>query len=495
MNKLLPLGVITSMLLTGCGGSDSGGSSSPKPPSAPKYTWQMIHLYETDKSNVGTGCAIFEDLDDSSNPAQDKVIAAVIPSKHNYSIIYHNADGSIVADSSIVPVDSGTVKIDSSIVPQDGYVTLEVVIGSIQPRIYSLSIQKPFLQDLVLNANVDTNVGSLPCYKGVQKLNDIRDFSDNAVNLEQLTGNNYYQTSYINKSTTGQMLSSKVPVLAPLNEGPILGTILDLDNKHSVIGYSLIPKENVFDQTLEMGNLNEAIEENFVEHLIIPNPNSSDSLTGQASIDVIYNDNIYLWQPVNALDQNITYNDNIPDFSQWALTLQYDADYAWKGQGMYHFNNEDIALPEFTPFDFSSTTISSSQLNMDASMNDDFNIQRTQVRALTTDDADYFQTIFALPNANQVFMASTSESLKAIKYEVEVSYGKINIDSSDEIKYFLNRFINETNFTDSVRSDLSLLPNFSDVNGVILTNSEQLELHKKQMKGNFTLIQNTVTIQ
>ncbi|MGR6840836.1 hypothetical protein ACU5DF_17975 [Aliivibrio wodanis] len=33
MNKLLPLGVITSMLLTGCGGSDSGGGGSAPAPS------------------------------------------------------------------------------------------------------------------------------------------------------------------------------------------------------------------------------------------------------------------------------------------------------------------------------------------------------------------------------------------------------------------------------------------------------------------------------
>lgn len=497
MNKMIPIGLFSALFLTACGGGSSGGGN-PGPAPAPKYTWQVVHLYETTKNKVKPGCAIFLDLDDSSDLTQDRVIAAVIPPKNSYKVQYHDKDGQVVPDVNINSTDSGEVTIDSGVILDDGYATLEVIKGSLKPQVYSLSIQAEFLQNLVLNANVDVSVDNLQCYKGPQQVNGSDDFSDNAVNFEQLSGNNYYQTSYINKSIAGQMVSSKVPVNAPLNKGPILGSVLDLSDDFNVVGYSLIPKENIFDKTQDSGELNDTVTTGFHKQTIIGNTTNL-VIDGQSSIDVIYNDSIYLWQPVESLSQHIVYNDDIPEFSQWALNLQYSANDKWEGKGVYAFNHNDISIPEFKLFDFSRTYVSNGTINIEGTqtdvLNQQFNIQRTKIKALTDENADYFQTIISKPTDNQVFMINPNIDLVTNQYEAEVSFGNMGSNSAEDIKYFLNGFIDEANFTDEIRSDLTLLPNYYDMSGVVLTDQEKLKLYKDQMESNFTLIQNKVTVK
>lgn len=498
MNKMIPIGLFSTLLLTACGGSDSG-SSAPGPTPAPKYTWQVIHLYETTKNKVKPGCAIFSDLDDSSDSTQDRVIAAVIPPKNSYKVQYHDKHGQVVPGVNINSTDSGKVTIDSGVILDDGYATLEVVKGSLKPQVYSMSIQTPFLQNLVINANVDVSVDNLQCYKGPQQVNGSEDTTNNAVNFEELSGNNYYQTSYINKSITGKMTSSKVPVNAPLNKGPILGTVLDLSDNFNVVGYTLIPKENIFDTTLAYsGVVNNTETSGFHKYTIIGNT-ANLVVDGKSSIDVIYNNNIYLWQPVESLSQQIIYNDEIPKFSQWALNLQYSANDKWEGKGVYAFNHNDISIPEFELFDFSTTDVSNGIINIAGTttdvLNQQFNIQRTKIKALTDENADYFQTIISKPTSNQVFMINPNIDLVTNQYDAEVSLGNISSNSAEDIKYFLSSFIDEANFTDEIRRDLTLLPNYYDMSGVVLTDQEKLKLYKEQMESDFTLIQNKVTVK
>lgn len=498
MNKLLPLGVITSMLLTGCGGSDSGGSSSP---SAPKYTWQMIHLYETDKSNVGTGCAIFEDVTQQSD-SLTKVMAASVATT-GYKVLIHDEDGSFLTELSISSGQSSVV-INSSQIPENGYVTLEEVDQAIgQPSVYTFSLQKDLLQDLVLNVRNGMN-SSNSCYKGTQQIRSNIDFTNNAVEISNAYSGVYHQTSYIDKAIAGQQSNAAAPVQAPLNgHEAVLATVYSdyVNNKYqNLLGYSIIPAQNVYDKT----NSDAVIITNLVKTdgaiSANINNNGNETIALNSSIEVIIDNHIYQWQPIYDLSDTLTFFPNESKISKWAANINLDYPNQWQGNGLYAITDEMINLINYNLSNFSSTTATGLNLDSSGFNSSEFTIQRTHVKGYTTSDSthNFYQTIFAKPNKSQVFIESSRGDVGFSvdnSSKIEVTLGDMDISKKSNVSYFLNQFMDTSNFNDDVNNGHTVFPEFYDVNGSVLTDIQINEAHRVLMADGFNKVQNKSTVQ
>lgn len=501
MNKLLPLGVITSMLLTGCGGSDSGGGSGPAP--APKYTWQMIHLYEADKNDVGARCAIFEDVT-LPQGTEARVMTASLATV-GYKILIHKSDGTF--DSAIeIANGQSSVVIDSGLVEDGGYVTLEEVdqgIGN-QPSVYTFSLQKELLQDVVLNVRTSINAQNA-CYENEQHIVSNADYANNVVEISNQFSGAYHQTSYVDKAIDGKDNSSAVPVFAPLNSTKkILATVFDSYSSgqyKTLLGYSIIPAKNVYDITNPpLDIITNVVKDTGNEGITVTSNDSAQSVISGSSIDVVIGDDIYQWQPMYDLSDQLTWNTTDSFLSHWVanINLSYTGT-EWKSNSIVPIIDSNIELDTYALSDFSGTTVNDSTLNATGFDVNEVTIQRTHVKGYTSTNKthNFYQTILSEPNLEQPFMHSSRGDVSFVvnDSEIEVALGNIDITSKESVNYFMSQFMKTSNFTDEINNGSSSFPNFYDVNGVVLTASKARNYKKLLMEEGFTKVQNKTTVK
>ncbi|HGY9584101.1 flagellar sheath protein A [Vibrio harveyi] len=489
--KVLPLVAIISGLMVGCGGGGGGGGGGPAP--APKYTWQIVNLYVADKSEVKAGCVIYDELKGNS----DKVITAKVANA-GFKVLYHNADGAVISDQTIENIPSnGKVTIDSGKVPDEGYVSLEELDGTIggTQDVYMFTVQKEFLQNMTVNVRqAQSSLNS--CVLGEQNTSST---SENAViNVAQSSSSTqFYQSSFIDAQVDGHQVASNIPVVAPLKtDEKVLITAFDSlsSNQHGDLKYFVLAEGSaIYDVT----NPPTSVPTIFMKPVSRSDVNltvSGIALNNNSSVEVGLNNEIYQWQPIYNSTDSLSYTDSDLSASGWTAELEgviTSGNWNYYSLNAYDGSDLNIDAPVVSNFDSSIVSSSCSLGNFCLSAvgfnSGDFDIQRTHLRSTTSNgNRNFYQTIFAKPNSNQVFMESSEEVLVPNNSvdRLEVSTASLDSLKSAPIMYFLSNSLDiQSVVTTSVLD-------FSDVNGLVSTASDLKKRKLGLMAENVTIIEN-----
>ncbi|WP_245868628.1 hypothetical protein [Vibrio fujianensis] len=111
---------VIALTLFGCGGGESGNSSTPTPPPVKKYT---ISFLGTDFQATTGNCQIFGYGPEKENGARDKIIAFPVEPTKDYSVIIHNHDGSVRKIFENTNLSSNKLSFAQNEIPNDGYVS------------------------------------------------------------------------------------------------------------------------------------------------------------------------------------------------------------------------------------------------------------------------------------------------------------------------------------------------------------------------------------
>ena len=463
--QMLPLAAIISGLLVGCGGGGGGGGGS----AAPTYTWQFVHLYSDSRTSVGASCSIFSD----DQTVDGNVIAAKIADE-GFNILYHNADGSVITSETITNIPaSGKVIVDSALIPNDGYVSLEEVVGGLGSRndVYMFTVQKDLMTDLVLNVRQQAN-RSNDCYKGEQSNLTPSDTAVVAV-AQKSAYTSYYQSSYVDSRVAGHELSANIPVKAPLiGTKSVLVTAFDTlasnpEEYKELKHFTFVPSSSIYDSSNLPSNLpTVSMETVDIDDLnIIPN---GFSLDNTSNVELVYENEIYQWQPLYDNSTTLSYTSSNLSANSWGVKANgMSTNGMWSVNTLTPFAGVDLNLSIPSVEDFSSTAVDNS-CDADFCVSsvgftpNDFDLQRTHVRGVTSLNYDFYQTIFAPADTNQALMESSVVTFQQVSTDrIEVGVAKLDLDNSDSVSWFMEKNVNLQSIVDI---DLA---NFTDVNGSI----------------------------
>ncbi len=489
--KILPLVAIISGVMVGCGGSDDGGNSV----STPKYTWQMVNLYTTAQSNVDTGCVIYDEQEGDTG----KVITAKVADQ-GFKVLFHNPDGSVVAESTIDEIPStGKVTIDSALVPEEGYVSVEEISGRLSGsfEVYMFSVQKDFLSDMVVNVRTPQS-SSNACYKGEQNYSEI---SENAVVSVRQTSEDtsYYQSSYVDMAVDGRRIASDIPVVAPLQAtNKVLITAFDTyesgeysDLKHFVFADA----SSVYDVTNPPSSLvnNTLLDVDYSDvNLSVTGITLNDE---GGSVNLGFSKELYLWQPIYPSTTTLSFTSSNIVTNGWTAQLSGIVDSGdWHYSSLNTYDGSDINIDAPYVDSFSSTFVTSSCndakycLSAAGYTGSHYGMQRTHIRSQTPNSSNFYQTIFAKPDNNQVLMESSEEELapNSSSDRVEVSMASLDSENSYSVMYFIE---NNHNIQNVVNSSA---PAFTDVNGSVSTATEIKNRRLKLLSENVTILENSI---
>ncbi|MCL1048805.1 hypothetical protein L2755_04060 [Shewanella abyssi] len=495
MKKQLSLAIAMALGLSACGSSDSAST----PPPAPKYDWQIINLNVANQADVAKGCIIYDDA--LAEP--EKVITASV-AIYGYNILFHNRDGSVIAKHTIKATEvpsSGIVTIDSANVPDGGFVSLEEVDGGIggNADVYMFSVQKELLSDLVLNVRQPQNGAS--CYKGEQNVS-VEVVKSAAVSVLQEKNIGYYQSSY-GLDVDGHSISSHIPVKSELPaKKQVLVTAYENDtegNATIMSYYGLIQSGYIYDSNSDGS--------------IVARPLTNENLINQAwttannlSIDrnsavyMVNSENTYLWQSIFNSNQEFALVDGSSNMQQWsAYFTGTDNDYDWRYHTFIALDGSNSVVENALPamYDFDDISIdtncgseTSADFCIDTSSfsSNDFDLQRTQVRSTTTvGGRNFYQSIYAVPNAQQVLMNSSAVTMAP----ESANRIEIGLTASDNLPQALRYMMAESVNIQTAAKDSPLVPNYSDTNGSILTIAEKSAAHQAILSTNSTMVSNS----
>ncbi|MGF1710095.1 flagellar sheath protein A [Vibrio kagoshimensis] len=465
--KMLPLVAVMTGLLAGCGGSSSGGGGGA--PAAPTYTWQFIHLYSDVKTSVGASCSIFSD----DQSIDGNVIAAKIADE-GFNILYHNADGSVITAETITDIPAnGKVVVDSGLIPDGGYVSLEEVVGGLGNRndVYMFTVQKDLMTDLVLNVRQQAN-RSNNCYQGEQFNLTLNDNAVVAV-AQSSVDTSYYQSSYIDSRVNGHEISANIPVKAPLvGTKSVLVTAFDAlasnpqeykELKH----FTFVPANSIYDSSNPPSSLpSVSMEMVDVDGLnIIPN---GFSINNTSNVELAYENEVYQWQPVYDSTTTLSYTSSNLSANSWGVKANgTSTNGMWDVNTLNPFSGVDLNLSIPSVGDFTSTAVDSS-CNANFCVTsagftpNDFDLQRTHVRGVTSLNYDFYQTIFASANTSQGLMESSVVTFQQVPTDrIEIGVAKLDLENANSVAWFMEKNMNLQSIVDI---DLA---NYTDVNGSI----------------------------
>ncbi len=489
--KILPLVALISGVMVGCGGSDDGDSTV----SAPTYTWQMIYLNTASQSNVATECVIYDEQDDTAG----RVITARVADQ-GFKVLYHNADGSVITDYIIDDIPStGKVTIDSGLVPENGYVSLEELSGRLSGtfEVYMFSVQKDFLRDMVVNVRTAQS-SSNACYKGEQNYSEI---SENAVVSvgQRSSSTDYYQSSYIDMAVDGHDIASNIPVKAPLQAtNKVLITAFDTyeSGEYSDLKYFVFADaSSVFDVTNPPSSLvnNTLLDVDYSDvNLSVTGITLNDD---GSSVNLGFSKQLYLWQPIYPSTTTLSFSSSNISANGWTVELSGIVDSGdWHYSSLNTFDGSDINIDAPYVDSFASTSVTSSCNNAKFCLSaagytgSHYDMQRTHIRSKTDSNSNFYQTIFANPNNNQVLMESSEELLSpdSSTDRMEVSIASLDTTDSNSIMYFIENNLDIQNVV------TTSAPEFSDVNGSVSTASDVKNRKLKLMAKNVTILENSV---
>ncbi|MBW3696581.1 hypothetical protein EK599_12825 [Vibrio sp. T187] len=505
MNKL-PLVAMISGLMIGCGGGgDSGGSSggSGGGPSLPTYTWEIVALESVARSGLSSSCTT---LADDNNNSDNVITAYKVSANNDIGILYHSSNGEVVKTQAL---DSdGTFTVKSGEVPDGGYVSLEVVQGSGNPDIHMLTIQKQFLSSMLLNVDDLYNLTD-ECYQGGQYVQPDSIDPDKLVDIKPVSGVStaWYHSSYSANNENGGANATGVPVSAPAS--PSDSVLVTLFNTYSsgqatdLTHYSIMDSGYLYNAGGSNPLSGIPTDTNLTTDYTL-NMGVFDFSSATASrIEVNINDGLYTWQPIYGTGQAYKTRDTngISGIDGWSFNFSGTTDVgsgAW-GATIYaaveNENDTTVVIPAaLTTFDASivssgCSSLSDSCLSASGYSASDFNIQRTHLRSSTSGGKNFYQTIYATPNAEQPIMESSSSIVANIDNNndrLEVSLGSLTELNETTIKLFMSE-----NFVPQGVIDPTL-DSFENLNGLVSMPSDHLTRRLALMGTDYMFLQNGV---
>ncbi|MGL6313426.1 hypothetical protein [Vibrio sp. WXL103] len=485
---VLPLVAAIAGTLVGCGGSSSG-SSSPKPTS---YTWQMVELYKTERSQVSPGCAVLAlDEKDSSQAYAARV------ADRGFRILFHRADGSVEQAQVIDQIPAnGRVSILKDNIPDDGYVTLEEYLGFVAGKLstYSFSVHKDFMSDMTLAVrNLQSSRND--CLKGEQV--SAEDINPHAAISAVANGTpKYYQTSSSGERIAGAVGPFDIPIIADpaYRESKLVTAFNEMvdGQPQEVIGYSIFSNDLIYDSSVSQGEIIRADDENLAPSYL----NMVDlNVDNQSSVQVALGNKVYSWQPVIESTGSITFAETDGLLSLWNINLIGRTKES-KGSWLYVADKrlEPGATTITSPHveDFSSADISpcGTKYCVDTSGTfapRDFGIQRTAVRSTNNNGDDFYQTIYSYPTNEQVILNSYTETLYPSGDDrIEVALvSSAELTLSDSFKNLTNRSFDLKNHVDM--GDAA----FADFNGAVFLPTEANNIHLRAMEVDVEYVANS----
>ncbi|RXJ74558.1 flagellar sheath protein A [Veronia nyctiphanis] len=447
--QMLPLAAMISGLLVGCGGGSSSGGGGNSTPSTPKYTWQILSLNSVERSSVGNGCSII--AQDKFDATGTKVIAAY-KATANFNILFHDKNGVITKRNQADA--NGRFVINSADVPNGGYVSLEEIDGSIQGTqdVYMFTVAKDLLSNMTLNVRQHSSTYS--CYKGEQSP-QVAVNPNAAVKVDQVDANTrYYQSSYIDNSTNGKTVGAGIPVNSELpSSNNVLVTLFDAysgGETRDLSRYVVMDSSYVYNSAQGNGSKSGVpTDQNLLKFGFTA---TGLTLNSGSKIDVEIDNEIYTWQPIYESGQTYSVVDGSSDIDKWSFDIEATTDtnsgnWSAKIYAPVDKNGTSVVLPTLNPFTASITTSGCSAdycLSADGYSASDFQLQRTHLRSSNNNTRNFYQTIFASPNKDQVLMKSTDEVLNIdnSKDRLEVSLAQLDTRKASQVKQFFAHNIN-----------------------------------------------------
>jgi hypothetical protein len=222
----------------------------------------------------------------------------------------------------------------------------------------------------------------------------------------------------------------------------------------------------------------------------------------QASIDVILDNKIYLWQEVFASGSYDTYSNWVREqelLSDWSLNAIYKTSAATGAWNLYQrspVQGSDLLIEQPTDLaDMSGSSIyaSGKSIYLDtASFNpNNWKLQRTHVRTETISGNEAIQTIYSAVDNEQVLMESSTETLTVNPVnplEVGIALMSQSADIEDaDIQYFAKLNFNVALLADA---DTPIDSHGYDVNGVIVAHSDDVASTRAAMQKSSAIVIN-----
>lgn len=208
MNKMLPIGLFSTLFLTACGGSDGGSSA----PATKTYTWQFVemntHTLQDMKSLCNGQIPTLFHVDNTALEEESWKYTYAVKAPDVLDILVYEADGSLYKNGAsflknkIDPI-SGVLTFSANEIPEGGYITV-VDKGDGRPSL--LTVQKNLLSNALVKINA--NQGRQACYTANSLSTNYKKVgiipSDNAVQLTSVE-------SYLNgQSEKGTSVKSNI---------------------------------------------------------------------------------------------------------------------------------------------------------------------------------------------------------------------------------------------------------------------------------------------
>lgn len=392
MNKLLPLGVITSMLLTGCGGSDSGGSSAPAPQ---KYTWQFVQMKELTKTGMtqfcGNSTATTFSVDETDADSANWLYTFAVKAPTISDILVYNSNGTLYTEGSLtkhnVHQTEGTLEFTENDIPDGGYITVVDTENGIDNV---LVVQKEALVDGMIKVNY--NQGQQQCYSS----NALKaDLNKKKINIATFSG---VATTNVETYFDGKL---------PKDNGTLKEDLTVLSTSESVLlsGYDADGDINAFAY----------VDKNQLSNMatVTPNTISVEPIFDKANIDLVGS----VSGDFDELSINSIYKGNIFEWFTWSqYSASFDAwaplDPAYSYSAFYQgeFNGWDVVINQpisegYTSIDLSTLDMNTTALALDCSGS----ICSLDMSDVTAQSVSVSEVNFSQGNARYTVFASGSD--------------------------------------------------------------------------------------
>lgn len=430
---VLPIVAAVSGALLGCGG---GGGGTPPPTYQPKnVTWKFVELYQVAEADL-KNCSIYYHHIAEDEFEEDYFVAARIATS-GYKVLFHNADGSIEEDMTIVGSANGSITFDWKKIPEDGYVSIEENSGlnAGNRESYITSFAKDLVTNMTLSVRSFQDGNSCVTNETYTKLN----FDENAhARFSSGGAFEYFQTSSSKSQVTGGDRSKgDIPVHAelPAKERKLATSFSDYDAStgkyNGFVSYAVFDKAYIYDVS-DSSVVPSPVLMDDTKHTPFDFIADSNISFQSGSVSVVLDNKVYSWQEIFEQDSGVTnsaFVESDANLKYWSLSatgLSSESTGTWDLGLIRTLSGQDVYFEQPTYLsDFSSSIVKEScrqgNLCLDAYgfYAEDWNIQRTHVRSVTRTGKSAFQTIYALPDVEQPLMDSSTETLVAssmIKY-------------------------------------------------------------------------------
>ncbi|WP_243032863.1 hypothetical protein [Vibrio cincinnatiensis] len=330
MHKYLISSAIA-LTLFGCGGGESGGSSSTPSPTVKYYNVSFFDL-DNVAENDQNSCQIFGYNDDKTR----KVIAYRSVPENNYKIVIHDKNGNFVRRYTNQTETNGlgsTFRFKQSDVPADGYISFSYSEG--RDHFISTFSKSLILETFSIYANNKNN--NINCLvTSTNHLNPQEKEYSAFIESPDLTDNNFfYSINKLNQDFLGfsncsdnpsSCRGEKVTAISPANK-PVMLTAYkrEISEVKNLFAFEFAQTNNL-SATNTIGNSSQKIKLHNIENLDNSwnPPIDVDISLAQLFVDgrKFNASNAYLWQPLTT-DVNSTYSySELIEPSNYYLNLQ-----------------------------------------------------------------------------------------------------------------------------------------------------------------------------